>query len=179
MRDGLQHGYSLFELLMTLALAVVILTVGLPSFGRLAADSRLRAEIDPLFHGIHLARKESILRREFATLCPSRDGRTCSPDADWSAGWILFVNADRDDPPRRDANEPILKAHAGDLRVRIDANRRSFTLRAIGRRATNGTLTFCDRAGRIPARALVVSYTGRPRVALADTRGRSYRCDDR
>ena len=43
---------------------------------------------------------------------------------------------------------------------------------------TNGTLIFCDRAGRARPRALVISYTGRPRVAYEDTRGRPYRCPD-
>ena len=56
-------GYSLYELVMTLGLVAVLLGVGIPSLGALAADKRLRVEINALFHAIYLARTESIARR--------------------------------------------------------------------------------------------------------------------
>lgn len=170
------RGYSLYELVMTLALAALILTIGLPSFGSLVADKRLRAETDALFHAFHLARKSSIARRRAVSLCPSADGATCSPGADWSAGWIVFGNADRDEPPQVDAGERVLATHGVDERVRVVANRGGFTLRSTELRATNGTLVVCDRTGRAAARAVVVSYTGRPRVAREDGRGDPYDC---
>lgn len=172
------RGYSLYELLITLLIATTVLSLGVPSFARIAADQRLRAQIDPLFHALYLARKVSVTRRQVVTLCPSADGTQCLDDLDWSAGWIMFVNDDRDRPAVRDDNEPLLKVHRGDTRVRIHANRASFSLRSTELRATNGTLVFCDRRGRTAPRALVVSYTGRPRVALSDRRGRPYACPD-
>lgn len=170
------RGFSLLELLMTVTLAALVLTLGLPSFGNLVADKRLRAETDALFHAVHLARKASIVRRRVVSLCPSSDGRSCDGGTDWSRGWILFADADRDEPPQVDEGEDILMVHAVDERVRIDANRRAFTLRSTELRATNGTLVVCDRAGRAEPRALVVSYTGRPRVARENTRGEAYAC---
>lgn len=171
-------GYTLYELLVTIAVASVVLTLGLPSFGRLAADKRLRAETDALFHAVHLARKSSMTRRRAVSLCPSTDGETCEPGFDWSAGWLLFANVDRDDPPRLDPGEPVLMHRRVNKDVRIEANRRGFTLRSTQLRATNGTLVVCDRTGRATTRALVVSYTGRPRVARQDRRGRPYACRD-
>ena len=96
------RGFSLFELIMTLALVALILTLGLPSFGSLVADQRLRVEADALFHAVHLARKASIVRRRVVSLCPSDDGESCTPGYDWSGGWIVFANVDRDDPPQVD-----------------------------------------------------------------------------
>lgn len=168
----------MFELLMTLALAALVLTLGLPSFGTLVADKRLRAEVDALFHAIHLARKSSIVRRRVVSLCPSSDNETCNPGYDWSNGWIMFANVDRDSPPQVDENEPVLDRHRVNDKVRISANRRGFTLRSTHLRATNGTLVVCDRAGRAEPRALVVSYTGRPRVTRSDRRGQAYSCPD-
>jgi type IV fimbrial biogenesis protein FimT len=54
------RGYSLLELLMTIALAAVILTLGLPSLAKLGARQKQAVEINALFHAVHLARKESI-----------------------------------------------------------------------------------------------------------------------
>jgi type IV fimbrial biogenesis protein FimT len=172
------RGYSLYELVMTLTLVGLILTLGLPSFGSLVADQRLRVETDALFHAVHLARKSSIVRRHVVSLCPSIDGQSCNPGYDWSDGWIMFANADRDDPPQVDGNEPILRRHRVDERVQILANRQGFTLRSTELRATNGTFVICDRADRAEPRGLVVSYTGRPRAARSDSQGNGYRCAD-
>jgi type IV fimbrial biogenesis protein FimT len=172
------RGFSLLELLMTVTLAALVLVIGLPSLGDLAADKRLRAESDALFHAVHLARKASIVRRRVVSLCPSNDGRRCGDGTDWARGWILFADADRDEPPQVDEGEDILRVHAVDERVLIEANRRAFSLRSTELRATNGTLVICDRAGRAEPRALVVSYTGRPRVARENSRGDAYRCSN-
>jgi len=172
------HGYSLYELVMTLGLAGLIVTIGLPSFGNIAANNRLGTEVNALFHAIHLARKDSVVRRRVVSICPTVDGQTCEASLDWSTGWMTFVNIDRDWPAVRDADEPILRRTEVDPASRISANRRSFSLRSTDLRATNGTLIFCDRSGRATPRALVVSYTGRPRVAYKDRRGNPYQCAD-
>lgn len=171
-------GYSLYELIMTLVLVALVLTLGLPSFGGIVANHRLRVEVDALFHAIHLARKESVMRRRVVTICPSRDGQGCEQTFDWSAGWIMFVNNDRDRQARRDPGEALLQVHDVRPNTRITANRMSFTLRSTELRATNGTLVFCDAARRADNRALIISYTGRPRVARKDRRGRPYNCAD-
>ena len=172
------RGHTLFELLLTLAIASIVLVVALPSMGAMVARGRQAAEINALFHAVHLARKESIMRRQVVSLCPSPDGRQCLPGRDWSGGWLMFENADRDEPPMVDAGEAVLGRHATHEGVRLIANRQGFTLRATFLRATNGTFVACDRAGRIPPKALVVSYTGRPRVALETSTGDAYACTD-
>lgn len=171
-------GYSLYELLLTLVLVGILATVGLPSFSTTLAKSRQASEINALFHTIHLARKESIRRRQVMTVCASADGVSCGPTREWSVGWILFNNANRDSPPQVDPGESVVLAHRVGDTVRVVANRRAFTLRATYRRATNGTLVVCDRAGRVTPKALVISYTGRPRVAERTPRGAPYSCAD-
>jgi len=171
-----KRGYTLYELLMTLALVGIVLATGLPAFSGTLARQRQAVEINALFHSIHLARKESIMRRKVVSLCPSPDGLTCSPGRDWSSGWILFENADRDSPPQVDTGEPVLRHHRVFEDVLILANRRGFTLRATFLRATNGTFVVCDRQRRIPGKGLIVSYTGRPRVAFERPDGTPYTC---
>ncbi len=170
------QGYSLLELLMTITLAAVILTLGLPSFANLAARQKQSVEINALFHAIHLARKESIMRKKVVSICPTFDGQSCTPGRDWSGGFLMFQNTDRDEPPQVDDGEPVLYGHQAGETVEIAANRRGFTLRATFKRATNGTIVVCDRARRIPPKALVISYTGRPRVALKTPGGEPYSC---
>lgn len=171
-------GYSLLELLVTTALVTALLTIAIPSFGAIMARQRQTAEINALFHAIHLARKESIMRRRVVSICPSVDADTCSPGTDWSSGWLMFENTDRDWPPRRDDDEALLQRHVVADNVTIRSNRAGFTLRATFLRATNGTIVVCDSDNRVTPKALVISYTGRPRVAAATTSGKPYSCPD-
>lgn len=175
---GRETGYTLYELLVTTLVAAAVLTAAIPSFVGLLARQRQHVEINALFHAVHVARKESIMRRRAVSLCPSTDGDTCQPGPDWSHGWILFENRDRDWPPQVDIDEPVLTRHRVGSNVQIRANRHGFTMRSVFRRATNGTLVVCDPAGRIRARALVVSYTGRPRVAWHTHSGDPWSCAD-
>ncbi len=171
-------GYSLYELIITVGVAALVMSLGVPSFGKMLADHRLKVEVDALFHAVHLARKESVVRRRAVTLCPSRDGQNCSTGFDWSGGWIVFVNLDRDAPATRDEDEPLLQRFSVSSHNQVTANRRSFSFRTTALRATNGTFIFCDKARRASPRALIVSYTGRPRVSRIDRSGNPYICPD-
>lgn len=173
-----QAAYSLFELLATLSLVGIILGLGLPSFGRIVAEHRVRTEVEALFHAIYRARKESITRRRVVTLCPSSDGETCAGGKDWSAGWLMFVNRDRQLEHERSEDELLLLFHEPLPSVSIVANRSAFSLRSVDLRATNGTLRICDRTARAVPRALIVSYTGRPRVKRGSTAEAAVACAD-
>jgi type IV fimbrial biogenesis protein FimT len=61
---------------------------------------------------------------------------------------------------------------------KITANRRSFAFRPFEIRSTNGTLIFCDRRGPEFARAVIISYTGRPRTYPAAGLGKPFSCGD-
>jgi len=50
------RGFTLYELLTTLALAALLLGLGLPSFSGLVARNRQHVEVNALFHALHLAR---------------------------------------------------------------------------------------------------------------------------
>lgn len=171
------QGFTLYELLVTLALVALLAGLATPSLSAMMARQQQHVETNALFHAIHLARKESILKRKVVSLCPSNDGSTCLPGRDWSMGWLMFENKDRDSPPEVDPDETVLSSHRVE-NFRIVANRSGFTLRATFQRATNGTFVLCDPQSRIPPLALVVSYTGRPRVARHTANGELYSCAD-
>ncbi len=163
-------GYSLTELLVVLALAALLLGLAVPAFTNLVLDARLVAAVNRLVHGIHVARHEALKTGADVVLCRSRTGRQCTETGDFTQGLIVFVNRDRDDPPRVDAGETVLQAEPAFGLAMLSANRRTFVFRPFSR-SVNGTFTACDRRGDRAARAVVVSYTGRPRavpVAEAD-----------
>lgn len=170
-------GFSVLELMIVLMLAGIVLAAGLPALDRLILDLRRTADINAFVTAIQLARSESAKRALPVTVCASEDGLNCRDEArDYSAGWIVFVNLDNDSPATRDPGEPVVWSFQAQPGNSISSNRNRFTIRPWFLRDTNGTVVFCDSRGRIAPRAVIISYTGRPRVAATDSRGNPLRC---
>lgn len=173
------RGVTLLELMITLAVAAVLLGLAVPSFGGMWRDTQRAVAVNAFIHGIFLARSTAIVRKQVVSICRSSDGQTCSNQtADWQRGWIVFVNHDRDDPPVRDQGEPLLSVQPGWERGTITSNRRAYTFRPHQHRVVNGTVVFCDGRGSTQARAIIINSVGRPRVAKRDSANRPLRCPD-
>ena len=170
-------GYSLIELLVTLMLAAILLVLGVPGLRELALDARRTADVNAFVSAVQLARSESAKRAQAVVLCPTADGSTCARAGQpFDSGWMVFVDADGDNPPRRDGDEELLLHYPPVMEGSIRSNRASFVFRPHYRRSTNGTVVFCDLRGPPAARAVIVSYTGRPRVASTTAAGTSLAC---
>jgi type IV fimbrial biogenesis protein FimT len=183
-RDGIglhsARGISLLDLLIALAVTAILLTQAIPAFTHTVASADRAAAINALVSAIHLARNASVTRGEDVVLCKSTTGEDCErgPSSSWTGGAMVFVNRDQDEPPRVDVGEPVLLVQARAPGVQVDANREAFVLRPFERRSTNGTLVVCDRRGSRHARAVIVSWTGRPRVAPTRPDGTPLECED-
>lgn len=157
---------SLWELLVTLALAVALAALAIPGLTALTLDNRRVADINAFVTAVQLARSEAAKRGQPVLLCKTADTARCGgPGVSWHSGWMVFVNEDDAEPPRRSAGEPLLFVYRPGSEGPISGNRTTFRFRAFLWRSTNGTITFCDRRGSPSARAVIVSYTGRPRVS--------------
>jgi type IV fimbrial biogenesis protein FimT len=160
------RGYTLLELLVTLAVGGVLVGLATPPLRSLVLDSRRVTDVNALVHSVQLARNEAAKRRQPVVLCKTENWINCGDDTvRWDAGWMVFANTDDLSPLSRSAAEPLLWAHQPTIQGSITGNRASFQFRPFLWRSTNGTITFCDQRGVAAARAVIISYTGRPRVS--------------
>lgn len=169
-------GLTLVEMLIAIAVMAILATLATPSFTALLYDSDRTTAVNSFIHAIFLARSEAIKRSGVVTLCKSSDGQTCSRAVEWNAGWIVFANNDRDEPPVRDRDERVLAVYEGWPRGRITSTRTSFSFRSYRQGVVNGTVIFCDPRGSAHARAIIINHAGRPRIARRDSSGRPLRC---
>jgi type IV fimbrial biogenesis protein FimT len=168
-------GWSLVSLLTSLTIMAILASIAAPGFAGLMWTQRRVAAVNTLVASLHLARSEAIKRGHLVVLCPlDPTGRCLGRSGSWPDGWMIFVNLDRDQPPVRDPQEPLIRINPAPEGVLMHANRGAFVMRPAGVRSTNGTVTFCHPRGEQTGRAVVVSYSGRPRTTDLNLRCPSY-----
>jgi len=158
------QGYTLLEMMITTAILLILITVGVPGMQEFIKNNRILASTSHIMTSIKSARSEAMTQRSFVTVCMSADGATCG--GSWTEGHIAFVDTDADGTV--DAGEQVFLANrqesvdvtitysGGDF-IRFD--RRG---RAVG---SSGLMLFCDDRGTPNARGITVEPIGRSMVA--------------
>ncbi len=159
------HGLTFIELVIAMGMVAVLVALAVPVTRMLLLEARMTGAVNSLVHVVHLARQEAHQDLRDVVICRSLTGARCAAEGNWATGWLAFINLDRDDPPVVDAGERILHATQQQAVPSIASNRLAYVLRPFPLRATNGTVVFCDERGASRARAVILSYTGRPRVS--------------
>jgi type IV fimbrial biogenesis protein FimT len=163
-------GFTLTELLASLAVMVTLTSLAAPEMVRLVSQQRSTAALTQLLGAVQLARSSAITRGTVVTLCPSESGRDCAGRNQWHHGALVFVDEDRDG--QRDAEDELLRAlpgfaHGARVYWRSFRNKRYLQLNALGMTNwQNGHFLYCP-ANRDPrfARQLILNAQARVRKA--------------
>lgn len=156
MRPSHHSGVTLVELLVGLAIVGMLAGMAAPGFLASLRAAAVRTAAYDLMAGLQQARANSILASRPGVLCPS-DGAGCVGDEVPAGAWMSFLEV---------AGNPVelrLKTLPADVVVR--ASRAPLRFWPASLAASPATLTICDARGVAPARAIVISQSGRARFA--------------
>ncbi len=171
-------GMSIVEMLVALAIAAVLLAVGIPQYQIIVNDTKVSSTVNEFIAANAFARAEAIKRNRLVTICRALNADTgtdaCSKAAtdtrhgdDWAAGWLIFVEGDSSIPRigMVDGDDEILIRQAEYSTVTVSSS----TMQKITYNGTGEPINL--RGGNVKfhingeaRRLLCIARTGRIRV---------------
>jgi type IV fimbrial biogenesis protein FimT len=170
-----RNGFTIIELMITVAIVAVFVAVGIPGFSGLIRDNRLVTDINSLVASLQLARSEAIRRSVQVSI-----RRTSATGNEWGKGWEVFTdvngNGARDDDGDTTYCEPadtdcLLQVHSalsgGNTLTTSTEYDQYLTYQptglVIGTGGNAGDFTLCKQeSGEANFRQVTISATGRP-----------------
>jgi len=161
------RGFTIIELLVTMAVLAIVAAVAVPSFSSMVTNNRLAGEINDLVATMHYARSEAITRGVSVVVCKSADGATCSAAGGWSQGWIIFTDTNNNQAVDGGAGDVVIRAVAGYSGTDAmtgsgnSANWISYNRNGFAPLNNANILKLCDADAKFQPRALQFTTTGR------------------
>ena len=166
------RGFTLLEAVTVMAIAVITVTVGVPSYQGMIESQRASSAMHLLTAHIASARMTAISYRVPTVVCPSDRAGGCRLDGDWSHGWLMFFDPDGNRQPDsrqdilRDENAPIHRS----LRIVSSKGRPQLRYLPDGRSSGSNISVRLCREGTLLGR-VIVNNVGRVRSEKATGSG--------
>ena len=162
-------GFTLVELIVTVSVLAILVTVGVPSFVSFIQRYAAASAIGMFHKDLQLARAEAVSLGKRVTVCHLSSSNTC--DGNWLQGISVFVD-DGASIGELDGGELVLAESnpLGTENYFKDSSRTRVTFTADGQAAGfAATFVFCPSSAEAEfARGVILSNTGRAR-STSDT----------
>ena len=173
MRKQLQRGFTIIELMMTLLVLALLISVAVPSFGTFINNNRITSQANNFHAAVLFARSEAVKRNRNVVICWSGNPAAASPCGNsgtgWTDGWVMYADEDQDGA--FDANE-LIRSHDGVTGGgTMSGGLASISYSGDGRISSSAaTFKFCDASNNDSyTRELTFSALGNPRVTKSGT----------
>lgn len=132
-------GFTLQELMISLAIFFIVTGLGIPSYVSYVRNGELSNSTTALFSDLHMARSEAIKRKSDISLCRSNDAMATNPTCggaanDWTGGWIVYIETGKT-PNSYDPAD-------GDTILRVNAPPANKIVKIVANANANDFITF-------------------------------------
>ncbi len=154
-----QLGFTLIELMITIVVLAIIVSIAVPSLKDVIIRNRVATEINSLVATLNSGRSEAIKRGRSVSIIPATN---------WQDGWTLFEDTDKDGA--FDTGETPIKISngftSGSDTLTYTAAVTFVRFKSNGFAANTGTFKLCESGAEAKyARAVYISSTGRIRLS--------------
>lgn len=144
-------GFTLIELMVTIAVLVIVLGISVPEFSKMVAENKVRTVASDIHSNLLTARSTAISMNIAIILSPI--------SSNWINGWELYPETDKDIEPDK---RKILLAHGSTDAVQVTSNPNGNVLfNANGRTNSNTKFTIASSAYSSVIRCVTIEASGR------------------
>ncbi len=155
-------GFTILELMVTIAVAAILLIIGAPSLNSLYQSQRADMAARKIHQIVILARSHAVSTDQFVTVCNLKN-KQCTTD--WSSGITAFVDYNGNKTLDAGSDIKLKQIDGFDDDDKINAKPSSFQFRLDGTVNKGGTIAYCPKDYRnIPSKQVVISNSGRIRL---------------
>lgn len=160
-------GFSLLQLVITIAIAAALALVAVPSFASLLSRTQVSTHSNMIVESLSLARSQAIATQQKVHLCrlDDIDISDCavghSYANDWSSGWLVFVDSNNNN--NFDSSDQLLQTVQLANKVNIVFNQRGRLRFFPDGRARSAGFYLCDPQQQA-YRHIFLLHSGRARV---------------
>jgi len=155
------RGFTIIEMMTTLAVLAILATIAAPSLSNLVRDQRVKTATFDVYASLVFARSEAIKRNADIDVAPS--------GADWAAGWEVRVQSDGTVLKRQDALPGMsIATPAGAVTYRRDGR--------ISGGAVPILVVKSAESNSITARCVLIDLSGRPNIKVDTNQDASDGC---
>ena len=163
------RGVTVMELLITISIIAITLSLAIPGYSSLLHKNDIRAASDLLQTTLNVARIEAVKRRQAIRVCPSADSATCRDDGDWSGGWLVFEDVNTNGEPDAPELVQMIDSLEHGVAIEVSANIGEYlqfepTGIASGNAGFGGEFRICHENSNAYSRLLGVSAAGQVRL---------------
>ena len=171
-------GFTLIELVITLAVLIITLGITIPGYSGLVASNQQTTLINQFSTSLNHARFHAVKSDRLVVLCPSTDMAFCTGGFNWQHGFISFVDTNRN--RLRDKDEKLIavtQIDREDVKIQTSTGRRKIVFYPSGiSPGSNVTIKFCSSETSVPAKAIILSNSGRARLSRLTPNGEEIAC---
>jgi type IV fimbrial biogenesis protein FimT len=160
-----QTGFTLVELLVTMSIVVILLTVGVSGLTTMVKRNIRAAEVNSMLGHLNFARAQAVMRATDIVVCPvdtSDLAAGCTGGtSDWRKGYAV-IEAETGE---------VLRVETATGSFAIRSTRKAFIFRDDGSlgETIGGNVSFCDSHDNgVEPRRIVISRVGRTRLTEGD-----------
>lgn len=160
--------FTLLELMVTVAIASIVMTMGVPGFSQVIKNSRLTTDANAMIASFNFARSEAVKRQR--EIYVRRKG---SSSENWDSGWDIFID-ENSNQTFNDGTDELLKTfssskntvRAGEIYDDWIAFKPSGVIDSSGTSDGDDSFRICATAGDTNnSRKITINRVGRSRVS--------------
>ena len=155
-------GFTLIELMVSVSITSILLTIAIPNFSDFIVRMRVDNEISQLHRLLLITRNAAINSGQNAIICPLNRSLKCTDQ--WQNELSVFIDSNQN--KEFDAKEEVIKIRAeivsGDQLV-YGKRRNKITFSPTGQLSglANGTFRYCPKDHKNKSRGIVIARSGR------------------